>query len=91
MRIYDDFARLALGSYALVTLSVLYWLPDHRSLLNEFIWQTLDLRPRFPRVNAFLEHWRREIDAVISEVRVSDGRLLRGAEMRCVNGVYLVN
>ncbi len=52
----------------LVTLGVLYYRPDHRLLLNEFWWQTMDWVPGLPRVHLFLEHWERNIDAQIAEV-----------------------
>jgi uncharacterized protein Usg len=68
-----EFEKMAREGYVLVTINVLYHLPDHRSLINEFIWQTLDLKPRYPRVERFLDFWRREIDAVIREVTISDG------------------
>ena len=54
----------------LTTAEVLYYLPDHPSLLQSFIWQTQDLAPRYPRVSRFLDYWRREIDAAIHSVRV---------------------
>jgi uncharacterized protein Usg len=68
-----EFEKMVREGYVLVTINVLYHLPDHRSLINEFIWQTLDLKPRYPRVERFLDFWRREIDAVIREVTISDG------------------
>lgn len=68
----DTDFTLFMKGYRHVTLNVVYYMPDHRSVLNEFIWQTLDLRPTYPRVQHFLEHWRREIDAVIKEVLLSD-------------------
>jgi uncharacterized protein Usg len=54
----------------LTTAEVLYYLPDHPSFLQTFIWQTQDLAPRYPRVCRFLDFWRREIDAAIHSVRV---------------------
>jgi uncharacterized protein Usg len=82
MGIDTDFeARLSAG-YSMVTVSVLYWMPDHRNLLNEFVWQTLDLRPRYPRVERFIDYWRREIEAVINEVRITDGPILSPADWR---------
>lgn len=56
---------------SIVTVQVLYFIPGY-SLLNEFLWQTLDTRPRYPRVHSFLDYWRREIDAVIKEVTICD-------------------
>ena len=55
----------------LTTAEVLYYIPDHPALLQSFLWQTLDEAPDFPRVQRFLEFWRREIDAVIHSVAIS--------------------
>jgi uncharacterized protein Usg len=55
----------------LTTAEVLYYMPDHPSLLQRFQWQTLDIAPDFPRIHQFLDFWRREIDAVIHSVNVS--------------------
>ena len=46
-------------------------MPDYRSVLQEFIWQTKDYVPKLPRVHKFLNYWHHEIDAVISQVYVS--------------------
>ncbi len=72
----DEEFVLRLKGYSLVTVNVLYYMPDHRSILNEFIWQTMDIRPRYPRIGQFLDYWHREIDAVFKEVRVSEGECL---------------
>lgn len=82
---------LLLFRQSLVTISVLYYLPDHRNLVNEFVWQTTDIRPRFPRVHQFLDHWRREIDAVIKEILLADLTLMEKREVRFVDGVFVVN
>lgn len=66
--------------YSMVTVSVLYYMPDYASLLNEFHWQTLDLPPSYPRIHRFLDFWRREIDAVIKEIAISDAE--RGYDWR---------
>jgi uncharacterized protein Usg len=55
----------------LTTAEIVYHMPDHPGLLQEFLWQTLDQAPDFPRIRRFLDHWRREIDAVIHSVSVS--------------------
>ena len=56
----------------IVTLNVLYWMPDYTHILQEFIWQTADIRPEFPRVHRFLNYWHENIEAVISEVNIAD-------------------
>ena len=55
-----------------VTLNVLYWMPDYNHILQEFIWQTVDVRPEYPRVHRFLNYWHDNIEAVISEVNIAD-------------------
>jgi len=56
----------------IVTVNVLYWMPDHTHILQEFIWQTADVRPEYPRVHRFLNYWHDNIEAVISEVNIAD-------------------
>lgn len=71
----DEFS-LRLQGWRLATAEVLYYMPDHPSLLQSFMWQTLDLAPRYPRIHQFLDYWRREIDAVIHSVRLASGETL---------------
>ena len=54
------------------TLNVLYWMPDYTHILQEFIWQTSDVRPEYPRVHRFLNYWHDNIEAVIAEVNIAD-------------------
>ena len=56
----------------IVTVNVLYWMPDYNHILQEFIWQTADVRPEYPRVHKFLNYWNDNIEAVISEVIIAD-------------------
>jgi len=55
----------------LVTVDVLYYMPDYTDILQEFIWQTDDITPELPRVHKFLNYWKNHIEAVIHEVQVS--------------------
>ncbi len=66
----SDFENQLRGD-RLTTAEVLYYMPDHPALLQAFLWQTQDRAPDFPRIQAFLDHWKREIEAVIHSVRVS--------------------
>lgn len=79
----DDFKeRLAGGS--LLTAEILYYRPDYPSLLQGFVWQTIDIAPKFPRLAGFLDHWRREIEAVIHSISIAHSGLLQPAEVRLV-------
>lgn len=59
---------LRLQGKRLITLQLIYYLPDYPSLLQEFLWQADDVPPKFPRVRRFLAFWRREIEAPIHSV-----------------------
>jgi uncharacterized protein Usg len=72
---------LRLQGWRLATAEVLYYMPDHPALLQAFVWQTLDLAPRYPRIHRFLDFWRREIDAVIHSVRLATGETLAPPRM----------
>ncbi len=66
----------------LTTAEVLYYMPAHPALLQSFLWQTLDVAPDFPRIQRFLEFWRREIDAAIHSVTIGGVELIRPAQVR---------
>ena len=55
------FASLLQG-YRLTTAEILYHLPDHPHLLQSFLWQQLDLAPRYPELRRFLDFWARNPD-----------------------------
>jgi uncharacterized protein Usg len=76
-----DELTLRLQGWRLATAEVLYYMPDHPTLLQSFVWQTLDLAPQYPRIHRFLDFWRREIDAVIHSVRLASGESLAPARI----------
>lgn len=78
----DTELSLRLQGWRLATAEVLYYLPDHPSVLQSFVWQTLDLAPSYPRINRFLEFWRAEIEAVIHSVRLASGETLAPAKVQ---------
>jgi|TARA_R110002073_G_scaffold1678_7_gene11823 uncharacterized protein Usg len=65
-----------------VTVQIYYWMPDYQDILQEFVWQTRDIVPEYPRIHKFLNFWHKEIDAVINEVIVahSDKRNYRSVD-----------
>lgn len=86
----SDFIR-QLEGYSLATVEIHYYMPDHPSLLQLFLWQQYDVAPRFPVLNRFLDYWRREIDAAIHSVRIAHQQLLGPTEWRAVDGVITIN
>ncbi len=63
---------LIVNRYSLVTVDILYWIPGYNNIVQEFLWQTCDLKPSYPRINKFLYFWKNEIDAIIKEVHLID-------------------
>ena len=56
----------------LVTLNIFYWMPDYENILQQFVWQTMDVKPKYPRIYRFLDYWHNNIDAVMNEVVICD-------------------
>jgi len=51
-------------------------MPDRPVLLQEYIWQELDLTPEYPQLKNFLHFWKTELDGPIHSVLVSAGDLV---------------
>lgn len=75
----DEDFKLAMKGWRLATAEVIYYLPDHPTLLQSFMWQTMDIAPEFPRMRRFLDFWKREIEAVIHSVRLASGESIQPA------------
>lgn len=69
------------ADYGLTTAQILYRMPDHRHLLQEFIWQQYDSFPRFPALGKFLAFWEEKIEGPIFSVTVAHARLITPAEI----------
>ena len=78
-----SFCRMLEG-YSLTSAEVLYRMPDHPTFLQTFLWQFEDLAPDYPRLKRFLDHWEREIEAMIHSVRVMHQGLIAPREIRLV-------
>ena len=67
--------KLLIKRRVLVTLNVYYWLPDYENILQQFLWQTLDMKPKYPRIEKFLDYWHNNIDAIVNEIEISERRI----------------
>lgn len=56
----------------IITVDILYWMPDYNNILQQFIWQTRDIPPEYPRVHKFLNFWYNNIDATIAEIKIAN-------------------
>jgi uncharacterized protein Usg len=80
----EDKMRLdsQLNGYRLTTAEILYHLPDHPGLLQTYVWQDLDLAPRFPVLHKFLDFWSRQLDGKLHSVRLANATLIAGRDWR---------
>jgi uncharacterized protein Usg len=81
----EDFRKQALG-YGLTTAHILYRRPDHRWLLQSYVWQNYDLFPQFPELRRFLAFWQNKLEGPLHSVRVAHCKLIKPAEFKAVDG-----
>ncbi len=79
--------RLArqLDGWRLTTAEILYYLPDHPALLQSYVWQDMDVAPRYPGLRKFLAFWQRELEGRLHSVRVGSATLVSPGELRHVS------
>lgn len=77
--------NLMLKGYRLTTAEILYHMPDHPKLLQTFIWQELDLAPKFPVLSKFLKFWEGNIDGRLHSVRVASCGIFCPLDMRHID------
>ncbi len=73
---------LQMRDYRLTTAEILYHMPDHPGVLQTYIWQELDLAPKFPVLRKFLDFWSRNLDGKLHSVRVGSAALITPAAWR---------
>jgi uncharacterized protein Usg len=83
----EDFRRQLQG-YGLTTARILYQRPDHRWLLQSYVWQDYDMWPEFPQLQKFLTFWQDQLDGPLHSVTVAHARLIRPAEIRPIGGEF---
>ncbi len=85
-----DFERM-LRDYRLTTAEILYHLPDHPRLLQSYVWQELDIAPKFPQLSKFLDFWNRELDGKIHSVKVDYLKLVQAMDYRFGKGEFYIH
>ncbi|MGD9838763.1 MAG: usg protein [Afipia sp.] len=83
----EDFKR-QLAGYGLTTAEILYRRPDHRWLLQSYVWQNYDLFPNFPALKDFLAFWQEKLEGPLVSVTVAHSRLIKPAEIKAIDGVF---
>ena len=69
-----------LQDYRLATAEILYRLPDYPELLQTYIWQDLDIAPRYPVLHKFLDFWEAQLDGRLHSVRIASTKLIQPAK-----------
>jgi uncharacterized protein Usg len=77
-----------LQGYKLTTAEILYRLPDHPVVLQTFVWQELDISPKFPVLNKFLDFWSAEIEGQLHSVRVAVRGVFTPTELKLYAGEF---
>ena len=83
--------ELMLKGYCLTTAEILYRMPDHRNVLQSFIWQHYDLAPKFPELLRFLDFWKAKLEGPLHSVTYTHRRLIAPNEWRKVSGELVLH
>ncbi|MFO1237469.1 MAG: Usg family protein [Alphaproteobacteria bacterium] len=78
----EDSLAKRLDGYKLTTAEILYHLPDHPSVLQTFLWQDLDIVPKFPILTRFLDYWSGNLDGKLHSVRVAVRGVIAPTELK---------
>ena len=84
----SDFYQQLNDQFRLTTILVIYRLPDYQSLLQEFLWQTLDCPPSYPRMHRFLDYWIEHIKAPIHSVQIENVEVISPSNFASVAKYY---
>jgi len=85
-----DFKR-QLAGYGLTTAEILYRRPDHKWLLQTYVWQSYDLFPKFPELQRFLAFWVEKLEGPLHSVVVAHSKLIKPAELKAIDGEFRLN
>lgn len=80
-----------LRGYRLTTAEILYRLPDYPVMLQSFIWQDLDLAPKYPVLKKFLYFWETSLEGKLHSVRVASRQLIGEDELKLVSREFSLN
>ena len=86
-----SYDKVFLENHRLTTAEILYYLPDHPSLIQTYIWQEFDLAPDFPLLNKFLNFWDRAIEGKLCSVTVSSSELIKPTSINYAKALVTIN
>lgn len=71
-----------MADFRLTTAKIVYHMPDHMHLLQEYIWQDYDLAPKFPILLKFLTFWEQTLDGKLHSVYVGKKDIITPGDYR---------
>lgn len=63
-------------------------MPDYLSILQEFVWQTMDIAPDYPRISKFLEYWEIHIEAPIHKVTILNSENISVSSIKNIDKLF---
>lgn len=75
--------------FGLTTAQIIYRVPDHLELLQDFVWQQYDVFPQFPSLRKFLAFWEEKIEGPLHSITVAHARLIHPMELRTLRSARL--
>ncbi|HYF13356.1 MAG TPA: aspartate-semialdehyde dehydrogenase [Candidatus Paceibacterota bacterium] len=85
----NDFVAQLKG-FSLTTAEILYRMPDHRDILQSYIWQDYDIYPKFPKLMKFLQFWNTTLEGPLHTVTVAHSKFLRPREITILTSGRLI-
>lgn len=82
---------LQLQDHRLTLAEITYRLPDFPRLLQQFVWQGLDIAPKFPVLSGFLGFWETNLEGRIHSVRVATVGLIQPTRVRFVHHSFHIH
>jgi uncharacterized protein Usg len=83
--------ELLVKDYRLTTAEILYHLPDHPSLLQTYVWQAIDIAPKFPELHRFLDFWEAKLDGRLHSVKIASAELVKPSRYRYARALLQIH
>jgi len=68
--------------YRLILAEIVYHMPDRPQFLQTFIWNEMDIAPRYPVLHSFLDYWQKNIEGKLHSVYVDQQRIITPGEYK---------
>ncbi len=68
--------------YRLIMAEIIYHMPDRPQFLQSFIWNEMDIAPRYPVLHGFLDFWDKNVEGKLHSVYVDSQRIITPGEFK---------